>query len=174
MGPLKVSDGMMQLLQKLIYGKSKGEARQGVRLRLLFESLELIKKYDFALLKEAVMKSVRKHFFSGWKNYYGFQEEASRLNLDDLYKVAEERQIRSRNHGNMDLLGAKPDIVVKMINAHNWLADFSQANTKFLTKVIKYAKADKSTEIKEAIRKLTISTTSCGQKLLFEKMKLKI
>jgi hypothetical protein len=115
---LKVSDQAIEFVRDVIYSRPNsndrdyGNAINDEEMQL--ESLDLITKWDFKIIKELLFENVKKCYFSSAKSFERFFEKAMKVNQKLIADVATQSFVTDALQ--IDLSGASEALLLKIID----------------------------------------------------------
>lgn len=124
-------------------------------------------KYDCKMMHEWLLFDSKIYNYLAFGDCFHFvYDSAIEFQLLDVAKVIENNHIHNRTHDETNLTDFKPQMVQKMIKAHNFQTHFG-----FFDKVLKYANMYGNEQIWQAVDEISIAGNAWKQKYLLEKKK---
>jgi len=138
---------------KIIYCSPDTRKKRSVHMgNRWVDALKMASKYDIPLLKQYLKLHLKRSFCSDGKMFHRLLDCCTNLGYEDIAKVMRKNAIRLRT--KVELEGYESSIIVDMIEAHDFIDDFS-----WFEIVAKHMKEKQDEEIKEALKKVGAART---------------
>jgi len=129
------------------------------------DALTMSAKYDIPLLYQYLKSRLKRSYFRNGNIFHRVFDCCIKLGYEDIAQAIRKTAIRCRT--KVKLEGYESSIIVDMIEAHDFIDDFSWFET-----VVKHMKEKQDEEIKEALKKVGAARTESSlQRYRLEKKK---